>query len=407
MRRFLLTLALVLLGGPVWAERLFTSGFETNNFTTTEWNAASGTPAPDIVTSATVAPNSGTYAARVQAGTGIITRSLPAAVTSGTYFMRAYVRITGTATFDRTILRADNASIGEAWYARVTTANVLRLFNGVSDTVVVTGPTLSANTWYRVEVRVLLSDTVGELELLVDGTSYGSQTGADTLNTNMIRFICGTPEGSIGITTYYDDVAINDAAAGVQTSFPGAGKIALLKPTAEGATINYTPLSGTDNALMVDDVPGAPDDATTANTSTTAAHVDRLVLSNMPAEVPADADIILVHVLGRVGGNGTTGSPTMQYKLWDEGGTLTDGPACNHVDATVYALETTNHMLVYDAGTKTKANLDSFEAGYGVVVDTSVTQRVTALWVNVEWTEAPAAPEGCGTTIALTGAGCK
>lgn len=408
MTRALAILALLFaVAAPAEATRLHTSGLETNNLTSTEWNATNGSPS---IT--TTNPRSGTYALSIttSASQVWVRRSWGFNTTSGSLFYGFGFKFASLPAAATTISRMQNSILTEELRVELNTDGTVTLRNMVpgTPTTCTSSATLSggATAWNYIEVRILLSDTVGEMELRINETSECSLTGQDTLlgTANVATVSVGSGGVNTTIESYYDDVKVNDSNGSLQTSWPGDDKLAMVVPTAEGATINYTPLSGTDNALMVDDVPGAPDDATTYNSSTTAAHVDRLVLGDLPAEVPSDAVLSLAWVFGRVGGTGTTGSPTMQFKFWDEGGSLTNGPTCDKVDINGWNLVDGDEGLAVDLAGKSKTDAASFEAGYGIVTDTSVTQRVTALWVYVEWDEAPAAPD-CVPTLTMLGVG--
>jgi hypothetical protein len=168
-------------------------------------------------------------------------------------------------------------------------------------------------------------------------------------------------------------------------------------------TKNGVNCSGTTNSDCVDDVPGTPDDLSGYNEATAAA-TDRLNTTGLGAEVPSDADIISVTVLARFGGDSTAGTRQCRVSIWDETGTKTQGPVTSLCDINGWNVMGTNDRLVFDAGTRTKADINDpdFDIGYEWI---AATNRVTALWANVEWIEAPAAPS-CGTRMSLTGVGC-
>jgi hypothetical protein len=196
------------------------------------------------------------------------------------------------------------------------------------------------------------------------------------------------------MNAFMDDFAINDATGTFQTGYPGPGKIAMTKPASDN-TVTWTKTgancSGTTNTDCVDDLPGAPDDASGYNNTSTV-QTDRLNSTALPAEVPSDADIILVDVYARLGGSSTTGTNTARVALWDESATKTVGPTYAGCDTTTWVVMTTADHLVLDAGTRTKANMDSFDLGYEPV-SLNQTCRATALWANVEWQPAPPAAQ--------------
>lgn len=380
---------------PLHAARLFTTGFEENDATATSmWNT--WTSATNV-TSATTAPHSGTYSLKVTTGQ-TIQRNLTTALTSGDVLLRIYWK-TAELTSDNEFVRINNGG-GTGLY-RITKLNsgAIRLTNSITATNHDTTLTVSTNTWYRLELQVVISDTgslvlniyAGDSTSPLETVSPGTQ---DTLSTNVQGFIF--KEATAGARTmYFDDIAINSCAvsgscSGFQESFPGPGKIYLLTPNTE-VSASFTPLSGTDNSLMVDDVPGTPDDDTSYNTHATANGEDRLGLTALGAEVTSDAVITLADVYGRVRGTGTTATRQMRFLLWDESSSQTNGPTTTLNDSTAYAVIGTNDHLVFNASGKTKTNFDSFDVGYEPL--TSHDTLVTATWVNVEWIEAPAGSE--------------
>lgn len=423
MRLLVAVLLTLLLQSPALAARLFTSGFETNNFTATEWSTVTttGNGRNTIVTSPV---HSGTYAYRsdvtsaAASSVAYVGRILGAQQTSGSMYTRFMFRwVTRPAAVDGKIFIAQNAAATSVYRidhrGSTNGTAVLLLQNLVAATTATGTVALDTDTWYRIELDMVIADSPnGSLTArLYSGSSTTALetltlSAQDTLSSGVQILRYGQASTSDDAWEYYiDDIAVTDDTGSFQTTQPGPGKTAMLVPAAEGATIQWTPLSGTDNALMVDDVPGAPDDSTTYNATSTAGNVDRLTLTNLPAEVPSDATIRLAHVYGRFGGDSTTGSPRARLKLWDDVGTLTDGPNLNDVDFNGWPGNlSTNELLVVDTAGKTKANLDSFEVGYEDVTDTAVEQRVTAVWVNVEWTEFVAS--ACPKTLATLGVGC-
>jgi hypothetical protein len=234
-------------------------------------------------------------------------------------------------------------------------------------------------------LEIFLGDAITPLETL---TLNG---GINTLNSGIGIFIVG-PAGGSTCDFFFDDVAFNDSSGSFQNSSQGPGKIFLLEPSGDNS-VNWTQdgsSAESTNWEGVDDLPGTPDDGTTYNSATTNI-TDKLDLSNLGAEVTSDADIILVDVYGRQGSDGTAGTRTILYELWDEADANTTGPACS-ADLNGWRIADTDEHLVFDAGSRSKANIDSFRVGYSRSIGGSNEIRITAQWVNVEWIEAAAAP---------------
>ena len=390
------------------ADRLIASGFETNNLTQTEWSATSGT-----VSVVSTAKHSGTYAllSNPSSSIGYSHRAFGSNITSGTVYDHFYFCID---TFPNanpvTLEHGNSGGTTIATVDFVTSGSTWRIVNAVTTTTVTgvtalsTGSCTTAGTWYRIEFRVLLSDTVGVVEGILyvgdstTATETLSITAEDTLTTNIGRVRVGLSVTNSTSDIYFDDVITNTSAgvAPFNTSV-GPSKIALLKPASDN-TVTWTKTgancSATTNADCVDDEPGTPDDASGYNTSATANAEDRLDVGSLPAEVPSDADMISLTLMDRWDGNGTTGTRTGHNLLWDELAAQTNGTTHSRCDvvAGTWSISSTAQTPGFDLGARTKANVEAFAFGYEPLNNAEC--RITAIWANVEWKAAAAAPTG-------------
>ena len=371
------------------------------------WNSIVGA---SPIQSTTV--HSGTYAAQfTNAGTVGLRRDLSAAVTSGTYIVRAYIRPTGTPAGSRGIISAGQFNNNNGYWLLLSNTRALIIRNRIAPQTSVTGPVLALNTWYRVEVRSLFSDTVGQLEVRVfevSGTTEteisgspfgigtftgGNGTDEDTLPTNIRTWFFGDIQtGGGSYPGEMDDIALTN-----DTTYPiGAGKIALAEPGGETAMGWEDETAGASLFSNVNDLPGTPDDVNYNKEDDTDAQIDQMTLATLPAEIPSDADMILMDVYARVGSDGTT-ARTGRLKIWDEASVLTNG---NNVDFAVsgwriLSIGPTDEHQVFALGTRSKANVQDFDIGYENITNLATrARRVSALWANVEWIEAVAGGGG-------------
>ena len=107
---------------------------------------------------------------------------------------------------------------------------------GVSDS-----PIITAGTWHHVEVRVLVSATVGEVEVRVDETAVAGldlstqNTGTDSITSMTF----GTPESNVPTLStpqniYIDDIVVRDTAGSFNNTFQGDLRVATLQPISNG-----------------------------------------------------------------------------------------------------------------------------------------------------------------------------
>lgn len=130
---------------------------------------------------------------------------------------------------------------------------------------------LANNTWFYFEIKVLFSQTVGTVDVRINGTTVISETGLDT---------CSTANESISevriysnkSSTYFDDLYICDTNGTECNDFLGDIKITTLYPTSDGNSSDFTCSSGSDHYAMVDELQLTAD--TDHNESSTVGHKD-------------------------------------------------------------------------------------------------------------------------------------
>ena len=140
---------------------------------------------------------------------------------------------------------------------------------------------LRVNQWNYLEVKITHSATVGVIEVRVNGQEVLNETGLNTsasgsVTCSKIRLIGAEGQGLNDEDGQYliDDLYVDDA------SFQGPIKIESLLPTAEGATINFTPSTGTDNSANVDENP-RNDDTDYNSSADTASNKDLFTTANL------------------------------------------------------------------------------------------------------------------------------
>jgi hypothetical protein len=122
---------------------------------------------------------------------------------------------------------------------RIDGANKLTV-NRVSTVLATSTNTLALNTWYHIEFKVTISDTVGVVEVKVDGTSTNwiPQTGSldtkQTANATADQFGLGSPSLQFNSGITVDDLVIAD-------DFVGKGQVLTVTPYGPGSQSDWTP----------------------------------------------------------------------------------------------------------------------------------------------------------------------
>lgn len=148
---------------------------------------------------------------------------------------------------------------------RITEIGAIEVRNG-TDVVHTSSQRLMWNVWQYLEVKVLMSDTVGTVETQLNGQNGGESTGLDT------KIVAGTLDrvrilgsGSFFLAYFY----IGDTSGGFD--FLGESIVTTLFPNANNS-VQFTRNGGPNNFSRLDEV--GPDDDTTYNSSTTDGHED-------------------------------------------------------------------------------------------------------------------------------------
>lgn len=181
-------------------------------------------------------------------------------------------------------------------------SQMLQVVRGTSGgTLLGSGSVVAANTWYCYEVRVVIDDVYGVVQVKRDGTLDIDLVGTeeaplDTRNAGngdigTIRF--GSQDKTNGLLGYLDDIAINDTSGTINNSWPGRGGIHALVPNGAGTLTQLTPSAGS-NYECVDESP--PDDDTSYVES---AVLDTSDLYATAGVTPTDGTVSAVQWLAR------------------------------------------------------------------------------------------------------------
>ena len=232
-------------------------------------------------------------------------------------------------------------------------------FNRGSSTVLGTtaaGLITSGNTYY-IELKALISTTVGTAIIRINGAQVLSLTGLNNAGNGTSDWGTLKFNGNGGITKDYDDLYLLDGTgAAPLNTFLGDVRVDARFPTAEGANSAWTPSTGSDNALMVDDP--APNSDTDFNSTVTVNAVDTHVVQDAPV---AGATIYAVQQCTYM--KKTDAGTTSVAAVVRSGGTDYVQPTVNPTTAYKYYLQ----PLPTDPNTSaawTEAKFNAAEFGY-------------------------------------------
>lgn len=372
--------------------RLHSIGFELQSVTSgVEWDTTTGSPTIDTTTK-----RSGAASLRCNptAAAWYIRHQIDGNTGDKYLFVRFYLYITTSVNGQEDIFR-----IGDSAYPsepdvmiRLNTNDTLELWNG--NTLAQIGSDSSAlnkNQWYRIEIKVQSptnTATNRTVEAKIDGTVFATSAIQTLFTSSYINFI------QVGIITasttdiYIDDIAVNDDAGTVQTSYPGAGSIVHMHPDSAGDAAATTGLFS-----ALDEV--TPNDATDYVEQDTIAEFDYNFEASSVPGIGASDTITLVQI-------GTRQHPetaaaagwTPQIKS-QSGGTTLGGTATTHNDTTWRTngdalprnYKLTSYVDPQAGGAWTPALLDTMIAGVNVT-DATPNMFFSTIWALVEYVPA-------------------
>lgn len=242
------------------------------DYTTGKWSSSGGT--------VTIGSASGRFGngLRVTAGTSFIQRGFDAQATWVVGFAFRAGSLPGSPAALCSFLDTGTIHCG---VALSDTTGQLFAFRSTAATVLGTGPALTVGTWYYLEVKATISDTVGVVVVRLNGTTVLNLTGIDTRNSanataNTVRL--GSTAATTGFSNDYDDVYIFDATGSANNDFAGDCRVEQVLPSGAGATTAWTPSAGA-NYAAVDEVP--PNGDTDYVSSATAGQTDTYAFGDL------------------------------------------------------------------------------------------------------------------------------
>lgn len=181
------------------------------------------------------------------------------------------------------VLTGDNAATPHLSLSFSDVSGALQLRIGNYSTVLATSAAsiITTSVWRYIEIKGVISDTVGTCEIRVDGEeviNYSGDTrnGGTTATIDSIA-IQAAAYGS-SYRYYYDDLYLCDGSGPAPyNNFLGDVRVQTLAPNGAGSSTQFTPSAGA-NFETVDELPYSTTDYVESNT---AGHKDLYTLSNI------------------------------------------------------------------------------------------------------------------------------
>jgi hypothetical protein len=397
---------------PVWADRLWSSGFELQNAAALEWegNFVANSGALSI---STTTVRSGAASLRVNDPVPndqdtIDTTLLTAELETGRWFLRFYIRI-ATAPDAQTTIGGIYSDTGGVMVYFLLNAN--RTVECAGSSFVGTSSALNLNQWYRLEVEGDGGPATGSeiARCRLDGVEWAASTTQSLAPAWYVRL--GVNIEEVGTDTgewFIDDVAVNDVNGTAQNTYPGEGSIVHVQPDGDGDADTAVTVTGCTNAFeCVDEI--TPDDATTfVDLTATNSVIDVAMESAASAGIGASDTVTLVQVGLRFTGV-TSASTNINARVKSQSGgtvasgtvqTLTTTTWFTHQQAFPRIYTLTRYTDPQDSAAWTISDLDGMQVG-AAGTDGNPDASASTLWAIVEFVPAAAAAGRPGDLLLL------
>lgn len=247
------------------------------------------------------ADNPRTGASSLSLGNGLLRRVLGAAKTSvgigAAFFYNALPSSNNAARiFDfRDAANITQISIG------CQSSGVIEVDRGEMNGTVLgvsASPVITANAYQHIEAFVSFSNTVGTVEVRVNGVTVISLSGVDTVaSANAECSQVGIGGGSSGILHYVDDLFCYDNNGSFNNTFIGDRRVLTLFPNANTIEADWTPVGAATGYECIDEA--SPDGDTTYITTGVPGSPkpsSEFGIQNLPAGVSAISGLVVVEM---------------------------------------------------------------------------------------------------------------
>lgn len=267
---------------------LFTSSFDGGDNTSAfgKWSNAPTTPTVNATNPRFAGSNAFSIGGTALGSGNLFRQSL------GTAGEHATVIVGAAHRWESVLTGADNSTVGLMAFRSdagvtihlvltCTATGELRVRRGSgSGTILGTSAAgvFTADAWHYVEMKAVLSDTVGTVDVQIDGVNVLTLTGLDTKNAGT-KTVFDQVEFGTGLATAHRlrDVYICNGAGTVNNDFLGDCRVTFLAPDVDSTPEEWTTSTGTSTFALVDDNP--PNDDTDYIESSTDGQISRVGLA--------------------------------------------------------------------------------------------------------------------------------
>jgi hypothetical protein len=212
-------------------------------------------------------------------------------------------------------------------------------------------PVIRANINNYIEIEIVRNGATGSYKVYLNSIQIINATGVNTGASDLQQIKFGPDDNG---TFNIDDFYVTNTSTKL-----GERKIESLRPTSETAQIDFTPSTGTDNALLVDETLWNGD--TDYNASGTAGHYDRYNMGNLALTPGNISAVQIAYQMRKDDATGRTARSKLLSGATTQNGTTNGVPATYGVFVDLYETDPNT------AAAWTPTNVNAIEAGLEIV----------------------------------------
>lgn len=186
-----------------------------------------------------------------------------------TWIIGVAAQLSAMTVTDNLFALIDTTSNWQCSLAFNRTTNQFQFYRGIWNSGTAIGPAYTLipalNQWYYLEMKFVIHNSTGSVELRVDGPAVISATNQDTQNTSNAfadTLHMGSTNDAFWVPNF-DDLYVCDGTGSAPTNdFLGDCRVESRMPNGNGNSSQFvgSDSNSTDNYLLVDETPGSNDD---------------------------------------------------------------------------------------------------------------------------------------------------
>ena len=153
---------------------------------------------------------------------------------------------------------------------------------------------LTASSWNHIEAKLVISSTLGEVEVRLNGETVLVATDLNTGTTPISQYLWERSTGNTGVNWNLDDIFIWDSEGTKNNDFIGPARVHSRWPVSDVSPMDWAVIGAATAHEAVDDT--SPDGDATCITAEDPGDVAGFTIDSLPADVIQVEGICIVHM---------------------------------------------------------------------------------------------------------------